>query len=115
MPHEISLDTAIRMTTPYRTLREQIIAPAYKGQDILALSETFDRSALDRLLAQPECKSIRIYYGMDAQLKVHSILVGVDGDGKDILPKSSDATDGEIMEEGIRCPSVCPPASPLNS
>lgn len=114
MPHEISLDEAIRMTTQYRAAREQIIAPAYKGQDKLALSETFDRSAIDRLLAQPDCKSIRIYYGMDAQFKVHSILVGVDGNGRDILPKTSDSTDGEIIEMSIRCPQECPPESPLN-
>jgi hypothetical protein len=103
------------MTTQYRTLREQVLASAYKGQDVLALSETFDRSALDRLLAQPDCKSIRIYYGMDAQSKVHSILVGVDGEGKDILPKTSDSVDGEILEDGQRCPVSCPPESPLNS
>lgn len=113
----ISLQQAINMTTLYRSERENILASPYMGQNILALSETFNRSVFDTLLAKPGCVSIRIYYGMDPSLKVHAILVPVNENNEDILPASSVAlTDpGEdIGEQGQRCPEECPPDSPLN-
>ncbi len=117
MQHAISLHEAVAMTTRYRQHRDSILAAQHQGQNILPLSETFDRAALDALLAKPECTAIRIYYGMDEALKVHAILVANDADNADILPaalKNKEEEGDDIVDRGIRCPTLCPKASPLN-
>jgi hypothetical protein len=107
------------MTTLYRAEKENILATAYRDQNILPLSETFDRAAIDAILIEDGCTAVRIYYGMSEDLLVHAILVGVNEDNEDILPPSgnllSNETDDEvIVEQGIRCPPDCAPSSPLN-
>lgn len=115
--HEISLQTAIDMTTLYRTYRETILASNYQNQDILPISETFNRDAIDKLLSESNCAGLRIYYSMDENKKVHAILVGVNSSNEDILPVNSlnEAEELIILEEGQRCPPSCPPSSDLNS
>jgi len=133
MNHFISLDQAIQMTTTYRENRNTILAPNYQGADYLPNAETFDRAAFDTILAKPSCASLRIYYSMDNELKVHAIIVGVDADGQDILPNaaiitteegspllsetgeslSAESDEEEIIEMGQRCPPYCT-ISPLN-
>jgi hypothetical protein len=115
----ISLQKAIEMTTRYRQDKETVLAQEYKGQNILPNSETFNRAAIEKLLAETSCAAIRIYYGMDETLKSHAILVGVNELNEDILPSSSSnnltGSDEPILEEGQRCPDICPPKSPLNT
>lgn len=115
--HEISLQTAIDMTSLYRTNRESILQNNYQGREILPLSETFNRAAIENLLANEACAALRIYYGMDENEKVHAIIVGVDENNKDILPVNPlKEEDGPIIiEVGQRCPPSCPPASGLNT
>jgi hypothetical protein len=114
----ISLSTAIEMTTLYRNQKEGILKPGYQGQNILPISESFDRNAFDSLLAQSGCEGLRIYYGMSEDFKIHAIIVGVNASGEDMLPDTKWASDteagDEIIENGNRCPDLCPPASPLN-
>ena len=114
--HFISLNQAIDMTTLYRSDKEAILATAYQNQNILPDSETFNRNAFDTLLAKEGCAGLRIYYGMDENLKVHALIVAVNEDNEDILPALASATviDEDIVEEGQRCPDLCPPPSPLN-
>ena len=114
--HFISLNQAIDMTTLYRSDKEAILATAYQNQNILPDSETFNRNAFDTLLAKEGCAGLRIYYGMDENLKVHALIVAVYEDNEDILPALASATviDEDIVEEGQRCPDLCPPPSPLN-
>lgn len=116
--HFISLSTGAAMTSRYRSSRELILNSNYQDKDILPLSETFNRDTLDALLAREDCAAIRIYFGMDEQDKVHTILVGVTKDNADILPAEL-LTDGEeddyIAEIGQRCPVTCPPESDLNN
>ncbi|MCW3074604.1 MAG: hypothetical protein JWP69_1673 [Flaviaesturariibacter sp.] len=123
--HFIPLDQAIEMTTIYREQMNEILNPEYQGQNILARCETFDRAPFDTVLAQPGCAGLRIYYGMDSELKVHAIIVGVNEDNEDMLPLTSSVTgqgtgentttdDAEIIEAGNRCPVDCPPPSDLN-
>jgi hypothetical protein len=115
--HFISLQTAIDMTTLYRQERESILAPVYKDQNILALSEKFERSAVDTILALEGCVALRVYYGMDENYKVHAILVAVNEYNEDILPttNSLNLEDPDMIAEmGIRCPEDCGPDSPLN-
>ena len=114
--HFISLNQAIDMTTLYKSDKEAILATAYQNQNILPDSETFNRNAFDTLLAKEGCAGLRIYYGMDENLKVHALIVAVNEDNEDILPALASPTviDEDIVEEGQRCPDLCPPPSPLN-
>ena len=117
--HLISLQKAIDMTTRYRRDKETVLAPEYRSQNILPNSETFNRSAIEKLLTETSCAAVRIYYGMDETLKSHAIIVGVNELNEDILPALSSnnlaASDEPILEEGQRCPDICPPTSPLNT
>jgi hypothetical protein len=118
MNHFISLQEAIEMTGLYRQEMNNILKTEYLGQNILARSEAFDRSVFDTLLAKSGCAGLRIYYGMDAALKVHAIIVPFDANGNDILPAANMALEDEgedIAERGFRCPDICPEPSPLNS
>ena len=115
--HLISLQTGIDMTTLYRQEKENILATAYKNQNILPLSETFERAAIDAILGQTGCTALRIYYGMSEDLKVHAILVGSNENNEDILPSTNNSlTDPVdiIAEQSIRCPEECPEPSVLN-
>lgn len=118
MNHFISLQEAVDMTTLYRAEHENILKTQFQNQNILARSESFERAAFETLLAKNGCAGLRIYYGMDETYKVHAIIVAIDANGADILP-SSNLTETEeekdIVERGIRCPELCPTASPLNS
>ena len=114
--HFISLPAAAAMTALYREERENILATSYKNQNILPLSETFDRAIIDAILGQEGCTGFRIYYGMSEDYLVHAILVGVNEDNEDILPSINsllEATD-IVGEQSVRCPEDCPPPSPLN-
>jgi hypothetical protein len=106
---QISLDEAIDLTTRYRANRPLNFP----------VCETFDVSAVNDLLSVSGCKFLRIYYGMKENLEAIAVLVAADETGQDILPSTeNDATTGDnplILEDGIRCPPDCPPASPLNS
>jgi hypothetical protein len=117
MDHFISLQTASDMTALYRANREQILKQSMQGQDILPVCETFDRAAFDTLLAKPDCKGLRIYFGMSEELKVHTIIVAVNSNDEDILPSATldGDDDDDILEKGNRCPPTCPPDSPLNN
>ena len=121
MNNFISLAQAIAMTQAFRAEKENILAAPYKNQDILPVCETFDRKAFEALLQETDCAYIRIYLGMGADLKIRIIAVGADSAERDILPvvpqgaAESQDGDGNIVEDGMRCPTICPPASPLNS
>lgn len=118
--HKISLEEAVDMTKRYREHKETILKTEYQGKDILCLSETFNKEELLRYFSKPEIYGIRIYYGMDATLKTHAILVGVDQEGKDILPVAKNIQVNQeeeplIFEDGKRCPPECSLSSVLNS
>ena len=114
--HLINLTTAVDLTTRFRSNRNTVLQTQYQSDDILPLSETFNKNDIELLMAQDECAAIRIYYGMDTDLKLHAVLVAVNEDNEDILP-SAISNNGEdiIVEEGQRCPIFCPSQSPLNS
>ena len=107
--HEFSLQTAIDMTKRFR---------AHKPSGF-AQSESFDKSAIQKLLDTSGCARLRVYYGMKANMETHAILVAVDSAGNDILPSATVASpeggdDPVIIEDGFRCPPLCPVDSPLN-
>ena len=115
--HFISLNQAIEMTSEFRSEKENILATSYQNQGILPICETFNRSDVDSLLAKQSCEALRVYLGMDDDLKVRMIIVPVNENAEDILPVSSlgNTIDEDIVEEGHRCPPSCPPSSPLNT
>lgn len=114
MSNFITLQQAIALTDNYRNEKENILAPASKGKDILPLSETFDRASFDALLAETDATFIRIYLGMDSDFKIRLVAVAADSKNVDILPVGGSVAN--IVEDGIRCPPNCPPPppSPLN-
>jgi hypothetical protein len=105
--HEISLQTAVDMTSRYRANRP----------DNFPICETFGADAINRLLATTGCAFLRIYYGMKATNEVDAILVAVNEAGEDILPDLalSGTDEPVILEDSLRCPTLCPPDSSLNS
>jgi hypothetical protein len=114
MPHAISLTLAAEMIRRYKINNENILCDEFKKRSILPYNETFDRNDVVNLLSRGAQK-LRIYYGMDNDMKVHAILVGVDADGHDILPTSNlEATTDLILEQSSRCPDMCPDPSPIN-
>jgi hypothetical protein len=114
--HFIPLSQAVDMTTLYRENKEGILASQYQNTNILPICESFNRSIFDTILAQQNCEGIRLYFGMDQNLNVRMIIVGVNGDNEDMVPEvnSIETEDDNIGEDGIRCPTNCPPPSVLN-
>lgn len=122
--HSISLEQAKKMTKKFRDDKRKVVKDEFHGKHILPTCETFERAGFDELLKQPGCVGVRAYYAMDDDKKVHLIFVGVNSSNEDILPTISagiaqDAArlegQGLLLENGTRCPSDCPPTSPLNS
>jgi hypothetical protein len=115
--HFISLDDAKKMTKKFRDDKDKIVKDEYKGKHLLPNCESFDRAAFDALLQREDCKGVRIYYGMKQDDdRIHAIIVGFDEEGRDILPVEGvamDNTGAVIIEEGLPCPTYCPPASGL--
>jgi hypothetical protein len=113
-PHRIPLEAAVAMTTRYRASKDTIIATEYAGRNLLPISETFDRQAFDRLLAQPGCTGVRLYYGMNETMQLRAIIVGVNANDEDILPTQTEP-DAEILDVSKLCPPHCSSASFLNT
>jgi len=114
----ISLQEAIEMTTRYRQNKASVIDPAYSGNDILSICDTFNKAAIETLLAKTDCTAIRLYYGMNADLQVRPILVAVNKDNEDMLPPNTEditTVGDDIVDDTVRCPPWCPPPSSLNS
>lgn len=106
IPHQITLEQAIQMTTSYRSAKP----------DGMPNAETFTKESVLTLLQQPDCVSFRIYYGRKEDNTIHAILVGVNTVGEDILSiMNEEETEGIILEEGQRCPPICGAISLLNS
>jgi len=111
------------MTTLLRQHRDRITAPDIVGKPLIPVCETYDRAAFDKLLSDSACRKIRIYYGMNDDLQLRAVIVGVNEKDEDILPASgTNSADGSkdngdggtIIEDSLVCPPVCPPSSPLN-
>jgi len=105
--HEISLQAAIELTKRYRANRPSNFP----------VCETFEKEAILKLLNTEACASLRIYFGMKENEEAVVVLAAADTSGADILPAANGiatAEDGVILEDGYRCPTLCPPGSPLN-
>jgi hypothetical protein len=96
--HEISLDEA---REHIRRHTKNPIHPNHHGG-------SFDRAAIDKILAQPDCARLRIYQGKNDDGTPSLVLVGVDSTGKDMTTMS-------IMEKSAPCPPWCDSTSDLLS
>ena len=135
MKHFISPQKARQMIALYKKEKKNMVHTPSGGKDNLMTCETFERAAIDVLLKKPGCTGLRVYFGMNPDLKVHAIIVGVDSDNKDILPPintadsslspenspstnstddTDETTDGHIVEDGVGCPPICPVPSYIN-
>jgi hypothetical protein len=110
MSNLISLATAIQMTSLYRANKETILNVTYRNTNTLLICETFDRDGFDQLLAQTDCKKIRIYYSMKTNYQVRAVVVGVDSNDADILTRGTE----KILDDSAVCPPICPSPSALN-
>lgn len=95
--HTITLEQAQSMINNFGVVRESMLATAFTGRNVLPVSETFNLKAIDALLCQPNAVGFRVYMAMDGQQQVRFVLVGVDGDGKDIIQRSNE-TPGFTIE-----------------
>ena len=68
----------------------------------------FKRAALERLLNQPGCVGMRIYYGIHADGRPALVLVGVDEHGEELIR-------GALLEDHYPCPPFCPIGPSLRS
>jgi hypothetical protein len=102
--HQISYEQAKSLVDRYRVRRPVMTTTGYENS--LPYSETFDAKEVQRLLDQPGCVSFRIYYGMNEEVAVCLILVGVNDKGEDIIqtPQGNEAV---ILEYGVLCPPKC--------
>jgi hypothetical protein len=117
--HLITVSDAADMTSRFRSNKESILVDAYQNTGVLPICETFDRAAFDLLLADTNCTGVRIYLGMDSNSKVVLIFAGVNSSSEDLVISSLNPANSLaancVFELGIRCPTVCPPSSALNS
>lgn len=109
IPHSISLDEAIQLTTRFQ---------ADRPSD-MSICETFEKESILKLLHEPGAEKFRIYYGKKEDGQVTAILVAADAEGYDILPgvqvggRQSDDDEAYLLDNSFKCPNVCPPESPL--
>jgi len=95
--HRISLAEAAAMT---RRWREQLPTATKAG--------AFHADQVRDVLMQPNCVGFRIYNGVNDGGEAQFILVGVDGQDKDM-------TDGVLLEFHFPCPPYCDDGSALNA
>src|SRR5450432_2758566 len=110
----ISLDKARQMIKKYRDEKENILIRELQDMGIMPVCETFNREMFDKLLQQDGCVGLRTYPGMDGELKIRLITVGVNVNGEDMLPPGNlfslgslapDCNENEITGSGIRDPA----------
>lgn len=104
--HEISANQALAMTNHFTVMRDSMLIPALRGQNVLPVSETFNLAAIDKIICQPNTLAFRAYLGMDPQTKkMRLIFVGVNTGGEDIIKSGGSIRDNPaIAETGQRYP-----------
>ena len=116
----VDLDTAAEWTAQYRVQNPNQTRAHFFGRNII-----------EKILDQPGCVGLRIYYALDANNEQHLVIVGADANRDDQLPTSpSQPTTNPgvfddlapdtankrpvIAEMSIPCPNQCSKPNPLN-
>ena len=94
----ISLTEGADMTANYR---KTIPTGSIKGHFL-------GRELIQKILDQPECMGIRVYYGIDQDGQKSLVFVGADRNEDDMVG-------GVIADRSIPCPNSCGRNNPLNS
>lgn len=85
--HTIPLEQAMTMIQHFNDSKTAVVNEAFGTADVLPMYETFNLKAIDSIICQPNTIGFRIYMAMDDQQKARFVLVGVDGDGKDVIQR----------------------------
>jgi hypothetical protein len=75
------------------------------------LSHYFGHEIIQQILGKSGCVGMRIYYALDDNGEKKLLLVGVDANGKDLLPNpnaKSAEDDGTVGDYSWPCPDYCP-------
>ena len=114
----ISSDKLKKLKSDYAQKKNSILKESYQATDTLPTFEIFDRASLEQILALEGCIGVRMYYGMDENMEVQLIAVGVDENGKDIQ-STSNSVDKTNVDDSfmafsslLRCPPDCTPPPP---
>lgn len=94
---QITLETATKWAANWRNSKAAAEMDAF----------FFGRESLMRILDQPDCLGIRIYFAVNDEGVKCLILIGTDAQGNDIVT-------GVIMDKGIACPPHCGVGNGLN-
>jgi hypothetical protein len=94
----ITLAEGANMTANYR---RTIVAGDTKGHFM-------GRDLIQKILDQPECMGIRVYYGIDENGYKSLVFVGADRNEDDMVG-------GVIADKSVPCPYSCGRNNPLNS
>jgi hypothetical protein len=125
--HVITIGQADQMTASFRAALDSMQkVPFFKDSMDFGHAEAFPADVFRELLRQTDSSGpvygIRIYYGRDANGKIHQILVPYDSNGNDIVRHYVDFSakpqqgahvealtvgDGQALQNGTRCPTDC--------
>lgn len=97
--HRIAKSEAVKKTRRYK--EKQAKKDRYP-------TLAFHAEAYKRILDQPGCVGVRSYPAEDEAGRVTMILVGVDGDGNDMV-------DGALENQPFECPEFCSDENELNT
>lgn len=118
--HKVSVDDAKRFVSGYKKEKAEFMRMEMKDHKEAKKGGFFGKEALLDLLNQPGCIGMRYYYGRSDDGQKNLVLVGVNEEGNDILPKpsvekmavtteSTKTQDNEvvILERSLPCPPFC--------
>ena len=130
--HVISIDLARQLTASFRASIDSfnIHCPNFKDSMQFGHAEAFPTDVFVKLLLQHNdkqgwAKGIRIYFGRGPAGEIKLVLVPYDKNGNDMIDQLVDingnpapgttpiktealkTTDGQAVEQGQRCPTVC--------
>jgi hypothetical protein len=70
----------------------------------------FGSEIIQQILSEAGCVGVRIYYAVDEKGEKKLLIVGVDGEGNNLLPLEGSALDGggnTIADYSFPCPTYC--------
>lgn len=104
--HQISLQDAAELTKNYRELPLGQIGQLLNGTK----GAMFSNEALQAVMDQPACVSVRFYFAVKSEIPPIFTLVaiGVDANGNDLV-------NGVVLDHARACPPLCSENNLLNS
>ena len=110
MENLLPFTDAKSMVKTYLENKSTVLKPEYLERNVLSNTITYGVEAFKNLVNNPNCSQIRMYFGMNDQLEITGIFVGVDSEGNEILIQNQANIDDNTeyaLDEGLRCPPTC--------